>query len=186
MEVLDHSDLNIKRRRFSRSEVLQMLCEAEDQTNKVTEVTEKLCSELMPDDRDTDLILDKLVHASDCLKRKINKLIREQKDRKFRWKPEILDDDWISSSQYSAFQSSEQDSEELSSQEFLGPIQSRGPYDKRSLSEDMHPKTRRRRVKSARDSFSVAAEEFGLSTTQLAGRLKYKYFVCTNVATVNI
>ena len=116
MEVLDHSDLNIKRRRFSRSEVLQMLCEAEDQTNKVTEVTEKLCSELMPDDRDTDLILDKLVHASDCLKRKINKLIREQKDRKFRWKPEILDDDWISSNQYTAFQSSEQDSEELSSQ----------------------------------------------------------------------
>ena len=173
MEVFEQSDSNVKRRRFSRSEVLQMLCEAEDQTNKVTEVTEKLCSELMPDDRDTDLILDKLVHASECLRKKIDKLIKDQRDRKFRWKPELLEDDWISSSQYSAFQSSDQDSEGLSSQECFAPTQPRGPYEKRPLSADMHPKTRRRRVQSARDSFSLAADEFGLSTTQLAGRFKY-------------
>ena len=61
-----------------------MLYEAEDQTNKVTEVTEKLCIELMPDDRDTDLILDKLVHASECLRKKIDELIKDQRDRKFR------------------------------------------------------------------------------------------------------
>ena len=66
------------------------------------------------------------------------------------------------------------DSEGLSSQECVATNQSRGPYGKRPLSADMHPKTRRRRVQSARDSFSVAAEEFGLSTTQLAGRFKYK------------
>ena len=30
-----------------------MLAEAEDQTNKVTNVTKKLCSEILPDDKDT-------------------------------------------------------------------------------------------------------------------------------------
>ena len=121
--------------RFSRSEVLQMLCEAEDQTNKVTEVTKNFA--VIPDA--TDLILDKLVRASECLRKKMDKLIKDQRDRKFCLKPDLLEFDWISSSQYSTFQSSDQDSEGLSSQYCVAPTQSRGPYEKRPLSANMHP-----------------------------------------------
>ena len=40
-----------------------MLSEAEDQNNKVADVTKKLCSEILPYHKGTEMILDKLEYV---------------------------------------------------------------------------------------------------------------------------
>lgn len=115
MDTASPSTTQNKKNRFTRAEVLRMLAEAQDQTNRVTEVTEKLFSDMLPDDKDTELCLDQLDRASEKLRKKVTHLVNDIKARKFRWKPEVLDEDWISASQFSGFQDSQDMFEQVTS-----------------------------------------------------------------------
>ena len=54
-----------------------MLAEAEYQTNKVTNVTKKLCSEILLDDKDNKIIFDKLECVAKKFRKKINRLVSD-------------------------------------------------------------------------------------------------------------
>ena len=99
---------------FSRSEIIDKLKENDQ---KVIKVAEEISEELSPfdvDDEDAVLVedrLERLVNTTKTLTKKIYKIQKEFKERKYRHNPDKLNEKVISSSQYSIFES--EDSESL-------------------------------------------------------------------------
>ena len=102
-----------RRKKFSRSEVLQMLKEHE---SNVRQVAEEICEELVPFDvSDEDVVklddrLERMKKASLTMEKRIRHLQNHIKAKKFRHHPEQLEEDFVRSSQCSVFQSDDSQS----------------------------------------------------------------------------
>ena len=127
MELEEGDGPEAKRRKeFSKRETLQKLEELGDNVQKAAS---EMVSDLSPFDVNDQNVeayderIEKLDKVATCLAAKIYKLKADVKKRKFKGKPELLDESVISCSQYSVLQSP--DMEELSqslSQESLQDI----------------------------------------------------------------
>ena len=149
-----------KRKKFyTKSEILVNLKDNGDQVKKVVE---EICDELSPfdiSDEETTLVenrIERLQEVSKKLYSKVDKLQKNFKARKFRYKPEVLEEKEISSSQYSLFQSD--DSESLCGSQDKAWIEAGdqvtrpNTYVKKPLNHQMSQFSRRRRVSGKRDT----------------------------------
>ena len=73
-----------------------------------------MVSDLSPHDMCEDDTNERLGKVSSALERRLRRLQEEVKARKFRYKPELLDEKLLSCSQFSVLQSQELSAEELS------------------------------------------------------------------------
>ena len=111
MQEEDESSSIPKRKKyFTRSEILTKLKSNESDVQRVvSEMIEELCP-FDVNDEDALAIedrLERLEKVSRNLQTKVYKLKLKLKDRKFRYKPEFLEETEVSSSQYSLFESQE-------------------------------------------------------------------------------
>ena len=97
-----------RRKKFTRSEVLQML---KDNESDVRRVADQMCEELVPfdmsdeDELQLDDRLERMKKESLNLEKRIDYLLKCIKARKYRHQPEKLEKDFVRSSQCSLFQS---------------------------------------------------------------------------------
>ena len=97
-----------RRKKFTRSEVLQML---KDNESDVRRVADQMCEELVPfdmsdeDELQLDDRLERMKKESLNLEKRIDYLLKCIKARKYRHQPEKLEEDFVRSSQCSLFQS---------------------------------------------------------------------------------
>ena len=173
-----------RRRHFSKSEALQLLKAKE---NEVQKVADEMCAELVPFDvTDEEALqvgnrLERMQKASSNLERKIRGLLKDHKDRKYRHNPERLEEDIVSCSQYSVFQSDESQDIGHESESALsqpggdGDVNSSRPstYSLKPLNHEMTPRSRRRRVEDDRMSLRKWAVREGVSVVELLGYLLY-------------
>ena len=173
-----------RRKCYSKSELLKKLKENGDDVSKaVEEVVTDLSPFDMTDENVSDLEekVEKLEKVSKSLTNKVYILKKEVKARKYKKKPELLEENIISCSQYSVLQS-EEDPDDLCSnfsQQCLGAAaassqeaadgESPVSYRKQPLNSQMDPRSRRRRVSDKRELFSQWAEQEGVSVTVLLG-----------------
>ena len=74
-----------------------------------------MVSDLTPFDEnviDYEVRIEKLASVNNSLQNKIYRLKKDVKERKFKHKPDLLDEDMISCSQFSVLQSSQEEEEE--------------------------------------------------------------------------
>ena len=106
----------MRKKRFTKSEVMLKLKQNDD---NVAKAVEEIVTDLSPFDvEDESVILledrvQRLSKVSMSLTKKLYRLKKEVKDRKYRKKPELLEETEISCSQYSVLQSETDDSEHL-------------------------------------------------------------------------
>ena len=163
---------------FTREEILQKL---EESGNKICEVSSQICEELCPfdvNDEEATMIEDRLERIRDVteyMTKKIHRLKQAVKERRFQKYPEKLKEKEISCSQHSLFQSQKENSEEDSDECVPSEDGQSRPdiYRKKALDRQLHPKTRRRRVKTKVAILSQWAEEEGVTDTQLLGYFIY-------------
>ena len=104
-----------RKRKFSKREVLALLKERE---NDLEKVAGEICEELVPFDAtiEEELLvndrLERMAKAAGNVERKVRKLQKANKERKFRHNQEMLEETLVSCSQNSIFQS--EDSQSLS------------------------------------------------------------------------
>ena len=176
-----------RRKGYSKGELKSILEECEGNVKKAVE---EIVKELSPFDIKDESVMafedrfERLENVSKKIEVKVYKLRQSLKDRKYRKKPELLDETEISCSQYSILQS-QQSSEDLcdslSQSQIYDPEedyemedredQKKRPntYKKNPLNHYMSQKSRRRRVEEKRKIFSQWAEEEGVTESQLCG-----------------
>ena len=104
-----------RKRKFSKREVLALLKEKEGDLEKVVG---EICEELVPfdvtieEELQVNDRLERMANAAKSLERKVRKLQKANKERKFRHCLEKLEETFVSCSQNSIFQS--EDSQSLS------------------------------------------------------------------------
>ena len=102
-----------RKRKFTKGEVLELLKERGKDLEKVVE---EICEELVPFDVNDDeerLVKDRLermARAAITLEKKIRRLQKANKERKFRHHPEKLEETVVSCSQSSIFQTDDSES----------------------------------------------------------------------------
>ena len=118
-----------RRRAFTRRETLEKLEELEGNVAAVVGEIDfglwlnfthifhlgAMVSDLTPFDEnviDYEVRIEKLASVNNSLQNKIYRLKKDVKDRKFKHKPDLLDEDMISCSQFSVLQSSQEEEEE--------------------------------------------------------------------------
>ena len=169
---------------FTKGEIIEKLAEQEQD---VSQVVDSVLEELAPFDIHDDIELhvmdriNRLDVVSKKLAAKVYKLRKSVKDRKFRHKPDLLEDSEISCSQYSILQSQEVvdmetiDSEledlDILDKEDKDDISVRRPasYKKIPLNGSITNRSRRRRVASKVSVFKDWAIEEGIEVTELLG-----------------
>ena len=115
MDLGDYGPEFKRKKTFSKKEALEKLKEYEDNVSKTVEM---MLTELSPFDvTDEDVInfedrVERLGKVSSSLSSKIYRLKQDIKAKKFKRKPELLEEDIISSSQFSVLQS--QDLQDIS------------------------------------------------------------------------
>ena len=173
---------------FTKNEVVEKLL---DNENDVAKVVEQIVKEMCPFDLTDDTVMQKeerverLDRVCKCLSAKVYKLKNDLKNKKFKHKPELLEEKSISSSQYSVLQDpdsqelcdslslsqiSDKDYEEIESEPEL-PKGRPNTYKKKPLNHNMTQFSRRRRVAEKRQMFAAWAEEEGVTVTELLGYL---------------
>ena len=167
----EYSSIPKGKKCFTRSEILTKLKSNESDVQRVvSEMIEELCP-FDVNDEDALAIedrLERLEKVSRNLQTKVYKLKSKLKDRKFRHKPEFLEETEVSSSQYSLFESQEyQDFSE--EKDYVPPKSYAGKYNKKPLNQDLTKFSRRRRVMTKRDTLKEWALEEGVSVTELLG-----------------
>ena len=160
-----------RRRAFSKRETLEILEKCEDNFSKAADV---IISDLSPfdvtdeDETAIDNRLERLDKVATSLKNKIYRLKQDAKARKFKKKPEVLEEDLVTCSQYSVLQSEAGDDlSECFSQQSLEEESCGRPstYKKQPLNKPMNQRSRRRRVEWA--------EEERVSVSVLLGYFLY-------------
>ena len=123
MDPGDYDPEVMRKKTFSKKEALEMFKECEDNVSKTVEM---MLTELSPFDvTDEDVInfedrVERLGKVSSSLSSKIYRLKQDIKAKKFKRKPELLEEDIISCSQFSVLQSQDlQDISESFSQHSL-------------------------------------------------------------------
>ena len=166
-----------RKKEFTGNEILAKLKQNE---NDVSKAVKEMIEELSPfdiNDEEALSIEDRLVRfdrVADLVKKRVQKLLRQVKERKFKHNPEALDEKLVSSSQYSLLDSQGGDIEvEIGDvegkEEEAGKDNRPEKYRKKPLDQDMSLFARRRRVADKRKTFLLWAEEEGLSVTKLLG-----------------
>lgn len=179
---------------FTKGEILEKLKETDGQ---VQQLSEFICEELCPFDatKDEEIMiedrLERMKAVTESLASKVYKLQKAFKDRKFRHKPEVLDEKIISCSQHSILQSQPQgdslsltdsqgQSSDISLENSQGQNMASGDvnsqlltYKKKPLNQNITAFTRSRRVAEKRESLNEWAEEEGVTSTELLGYLLY-------------
>ena len=191
MATNEGSEPDSKRRKsYNKSEVVEILKTNGDDVNRAVE---EIIKELSPFDVTDDNVtaiedrLDRLEKVSKKLKVKLYKLRQDVKNRKFRYKPEVMDEKEISCSQYTVLQSSDSSEDDLCGSlsqsqitdldyESEEPSQSSSRprnYKKKPLNQYMSQRARRRRVSGKREVLEQWASEEGISVSELLGYLFY-------------
>lgn len=166
-----------KRKRLSRQEALDIgKRHGKKKIKEATEEIVKILADLEEVDFD-DEIRVQLENTQDQIRRKLHRLLQEDKSRKFRNNPEQLDTTFVSASQFSDLaDSSPPSSLDLFSKDLYSGLQDNRPseYEKAPITDpNLSKKTLRRRTKEFRDIFEDKAREFGCTTVQLAGLFIY-------------
>ena len=159
---------------FTKNEVVEKLL---DNENDVAKVVEQIVKEMCPFDLTDDTVMHKeerverLDRVCKCLSAKVYKLKNDLKNKKFKHKPELLEEKSISSSQYSVLQDpdsqelcdslslsqiSDKDYEEIESEPEL-PKGRPNTYKKKPLNHNMTQFSRRRRVAEKRQMLAAWA-----------------------------
>ena len=173
-----------RKKKLSGREIIAKLDSNEKDVKKaVAEIIDELCP-FDVNDEDALQIEDRvqrLERVTKLLEKKVYKLRKEVKEKKFRHKPECLDEAMISCSQHSIF-----DSQEVGDavREIEAEVMEKGDgvkgsgkrpeqYQKKPLDTDMDGKTRRRRVADKREVLKQWAEEEKVTVSQLLGYFLY-------------
>ena len=166
-----------RKKQFNKNEVLTKL---EENENDVKRAVKEMVMELSPFDITDENValfedrLDKIEQVSKSFTAKVYKLKNDVKARKFRKKPELLEEVMLSCSQHSVLQS-EIDSEDLcasltQSQITEADADARpSTYRKRPLNHNMTSFARRRRVSDKKETLQDWAAEEGVTVTELLG-----------------
>ena len=170
-----------RKKELTGNEILAKLKKNENDVSKaVREMIEELCPFDINDEEALGIEdrLGRCEKVANLLKKRVRKLQQQMKERKFKHKPELLDEKLVSSSQYSLLDSQEggesevengDDNEDKEKEASKGSRPEK--YRKKPLDQDMSMFTRRRRVADKRETFLLWAEEEGVSVTKLLGYL---------------
>ena len=169
-----------RKKSISKKEALEILDNCENRfKDAANEMISNLCPFDITDEEETAIEnrLERIEKVANSLKSKIFTLKQEVKKRKYKKKPEALEEDFVSCSQYSILQSQEEE-EDLSqsfSQHSLEdePIGRPSSYKKQPLNQPMNQRSRRRRVEEKRSVIQQWSEEECVSTNVLLGYLLY-------------
>ena len=162
-----------RKKLYTRSDILLKLDEHE---NNVKSAAEAIGEELCPfdvNDEEAMAIEDRyarLEATTTKLYKKISKVRKDLKDRRYRFQPEKMEETIISTSQYSLLQSNESQSlggSQVQPQEAARP----SAYKLQPLNHPMDQRSRRRRVEETRESLELAATQQGVTVSELLGYL---------------
>lgn len=183
----ENSEPKAKRKKeLSGNDIIEKLKENEYDIGKaVNDMLEELCPFDINDEEALKIEgrVERLQKTSNLLQKKLWRLRKKIKEKKFRHEPELLDKKFISSSQYSIFDSQEVDvdgneeneDEEVDSadEEWVEGAEVDGErprkYRKKPLDRDLSKFSRRRRVAGKRELLKEWAEEEGVTLTKLLG-----------------
>ena len=170
-----------RKKELTGNEILAKLKKNENDVSKaVREMIEELCPFDINDEEALNIEdrLERCEKVANLLGKRVRKLQQQMKERKFKHKPELLDEKLVSSSQYSLLDSQEGVGSEVENggdnedKEKEASMDNRPEkYRKKPLDQDMSLFTRRRRVADKRETFRLWAEEEGVSVTKLLGYL---------------
>ena len=176
-----------RKKQLSGREIIEKLASNENDVKKVVgEMVEDLCP-FDVNDEDALKIEDRaerLERVTKVLMAKVYRLRKEVKERKFKHKPELLEEPMITCSQHSIFDSQEvsdavkEIEEEVMEREDSLKEKGSGErradkYEKKPLDADLGKQTRRKRVAEKRVVFKQWAEEEKVTVSQLLGYLLY-------------
>jgi hypothetical protein len=163
-----------RKRKWTRREALDII---KKHQRNFQLAAEEICEELLPEE--TSAEVEKFDRTITNVRVALGKLGERDKMRKFRHKEAELEETFVSSSQYSLFQSSQGSTqtthssiEQFDSQELPNslPQSTQREYKKRSLKDPtLSAESRRQRVKEHRETFNEWCNEHGCSTSELAG-----------------
>ena len=179
--------MSTKKRKWSNAEALEKIRQFD---SDLQDVANEMCSEMVQDPNSSEIV-EKLVRTVEAVRKCLAKLQKQDKQRKFRHKPEELENTFLNYSQYSfANQSLSQgraSSQEdmFSSQDLMDSLpvaqstQRPSSYQKKSIIDSsVSYITRRRRVEEYRKTFGQWALELKCSISQLAGlMIHYENYV---------
>ena len=185
-----------RKKELTGNEIIGKLKANENDVSKaVQEVMEDLCPF---DINDQDALkiegrVERLQKTSRLIEMRLWKLKKQIKERKFKHKPEVLDEKFVSSSQYSILDSQEEEidqAEESGDEEWVEGEEEEGKrpkrYRKKPLDGDMSRFARRRRVSGKRELLEEWAEEEGVTLSKLLGYFLHleNYIECRSLAEV--
>jgi hypothetical protein len=169
-----------RKRSWSKAEMLQVIKTCQS----FQDAAEKICDEMIPADLDKESssVIERYIATSDKVRAILVKLNNEaRKHKKYRHKPELLEEKGLSSSQYSLFASqgsqlssdmSDEDMEEDWKENLLLIDQEPRPYRKQPLSfKFLSRQAIKNRVKDIKIKFGEWCKEQDCSVSQLAGLL---------------
>ena len=176
---MDEAPKAKRKKELTRNEIISKLkANEEDVSKAVEEMMEELCPF---DINDEDALkiegrVERYQKTKHLLEIKLWKLKKQIKERKFRHKPELLEEKFVSSSQYSILDSQEVEDDqtvESGDEEWVDGEECDGErprrYRKKPLDGDMSKFSRRRRVSGKMELLKEWAEEEGVTLTKLLG-----------------
>ena len=153
---MDEAPKPKRKKELTGNEIIGKLKANDNDVSKaVQEVIEELCPFDITDEEALKIEgrVERLQKTNRLLEMKLWKVKQQIKERKFRHKPEVLDEKFVSSSQYSIFDSQEEEidqGEESGDEEWMEgeEVDGKRPkrYRKKPLDGDMSRFARRRRV----------------------------------------
>jgi hypothetical protein len=174
-----------RKKQLSGREIIDKLNSNE---NDVKKVVEEMLEDLCPFDvNDEDALqiedrVERLEKVGKLLMARVYKLRKEVKEKKFKHKPDFLEEPMITCSQYSIFDSQEVNDavkeieevmERADSLKVKGSGERAAKYEKKPLDADLGKQTRRRRVAEKRLVLKQWADEEKVTVSQLLGYLLY-------------
>ena len=174
-----------RKKQLSGREIIDKLNSNENDVKKVVgEMLEDLCPF---DVNDEDALqiedrVERLEKVGKLLMARVYKLRKEVKEKKFKHKPDFLEEPMITCSQYSIFDSQEVNDavkeieevmERADSLKVKGSGERAAKYEKKPLDADLGKQTRRRRVAEKRLVLKQWADEEKVTVSQLLGYLLY-------------
>ena len=174
-----------RKKQLSGREIIDKLNSNE---NDVKKVVEEMLEDLCPFDvNDEDALqiedrVERLEKVGKLLMARVYKLRKEVREKKFKHKPDFLEEPMITCSQYSIFDSQEVNDavkeieevmERADSLKVKGSGERAAKYEKKPLDADLGKQTRRRRVAEKRLVLKQWADEEKVTVSQLLGYLLY-------------